>query len=52
MVYTKANMIKDTQKRIKQLERQAEVATASEYHKIVADLLKADQYLATLKGAK
>lgn len=51
MVYTRANMIKDVQKRIKALEGQAEVSTG-EYHKVVAELLEADQYLATLKATK
>jgi hypothetical protein len=45
-------MIKDTKKRIKALEAQSEKASAAEYHQVVAELLKADKYLATLKNTK
>jgi hypothetical protein len=52
MIYTKANMIKDTKKRIKALEAQAEKASGAEYHQVTVELLKADQYLETLKNTK
>jgi hypothetical protein len=52
MVYTKANMIKDLTRRIKALELEAAKASASQYHVVIAEILKAKEYLAKLKNTR